>query len=329
MNSIKEAFEKHEVVILQSYLNDDICCNSSNISILELMPSHIQTASIHRKTSWLTGRLMLVYALQDILELDFKEVVQLIKEKLDYLEHGKPYLKDLNIFFNISHSKDFIVVAIADTNCAIDIEFIKNRKNYVALKDKILDADERKFVEVADSYFKNKDFNLNKLFINDYQINNEKNILNDELLRFFTIWTIKETAVKLTGDGVPFINDFRVCCDSEKIFTNNAINADLQSFLLSADIEDGSLKSINVQSKYLRKQDIDSLNLCRDEIYFYSLSVAKSRDLRDCLDKDSCLKNIKIPLKINSFLFDYFNFKFKAQSLGEVYLNLSIEAINQ
>lgn len=40
--------------------------------------------------------------------------------------NGKPIFKDKNLFFNISHSKDFLAVGLANTNIGIDIE--QNRK---------------------------------------------------------------------------------------------------------------------------------------------------------------------------------------------------------
>ena len=39
----------------------------------------------------------------------------------------KPYLKSREIHFSISHSRNFIAIAISSYNCGIDIEFIKER----------------------------------------------------------------------------------------------------------------------------------------------------------------------------------------------------------
>lgn len=41
---------------------------------------------------------------------------------VSYTENGKPYFKDSDIYFNYSHSKNYIVVAISTTSLGVDIE---------------------------------------------------------------------------------------------------------------------------------------------------------------------------------------------------------------
>ena len=45
-----------------------------------------------------------------------------------YNEYGKPYIKNNPIYFNISHSKPYTVICIADKEVGIDIEKITYRK---------------------------------------------------------------------------------------------------------------------------------------------------------------------------------------------------------
>jgi len=40
-------------------------------------------------------------------------------------DYGKPYLKDKNIFFNISHSFDYIITTISKNEIGIDIEKVR------------------------------------------------------------------------------------------------------------------------------------------------------------------------------------------------------------
>lgn len=43
----------------------------------------------------------------------------------EYSEKGKPYVKGLPVYFNISHSGDYAVCAVSDCEIGIDIEKIK------------------------------------------------------------------------------------------------------------------------------------------------------------------------------------------------------------
>ena len=81
-------------------------------------------------------------------------------------EHGKP-LSDEK-YFNISHSKGMVCLAIANSNVGVDIEFIRKAKE-----------DIRRFISNDDEY----------AFIH-----------NDE--SFYAIWTLKEAISKADGEGL-------------------------------------------------------------------------------------------------------------------------------
>ncbi len=99
-------------------------------------------------------------------------------------EHGKPYAKDLNVEFNISHSAD-MVVCIVDTNpIGVDIE--KIRPVDLNTAKRIFREEEIQYIFgcilEADDYY---------------------HYLNDATLqRFFELWTKKEAYGKLVGKGV-------------------------------------------------------------------------------------------------------------------------------
>ena len=84
----------------------------------------------------------------------------------------KPYVKN-NLYFNISHSKDYIVFVSSKNEIGIDIEKIDiknlNILNYAFTKEEI-------------------DF-----------IKNEEKFLDDEESRLTMIWTIKESLFKASG----------------------------------------------------------------------------------------------------------------------------------
>lgn len=88
-------------------------------------------------------------------------------------ENGKPECK--GIHFNVSHSGDFALCAVSDTLVGCDVE-------------KVTDAP----MEIAERYFSEKECR----YIEDATCVEEKN------RRFFRLWTMKESYVKMTGEGM-------------------------------------------------------------------------------------------------------------------------------
>lgn len=80
-----------------------------------------------RREKWI-GKRLLYSVLTRFFNWD-SEAVQLYTN-----EHGKPYLKktDSPLFFNISHSGDFVVCAFSDTEIGVDIERINEARLAVA-----------------------------------------------------------------------------------------------------------------------------------------------------------------------------------------------------
>ncbi len=87
-------------------------------------------------------------------------------ENIKYDFYGKPY-KD-NVFFSLSHSNDYVVLAVGDTNLGVDIE--KNRARNPKLQDYVLSDEEKKEIK--------------------------------EDIDFYKMWTSKESLVKFTGFGI-------------------------------------------------------------------------------------------------------------------------------
>ena len=97
--------------------------------------------------------------------------------EIAYNSQGKPYfLSFREIFFNISHSSNYVACVIGDRPVGIDIE--KARKGRQNLARRFFDRAESDWIEEAES---------------------------DE--RFFRIWTLKEAYGKATGQGVLDILD--------------------------------------------------------------------------------------------------------------------------
>ena len=89
--------------------------------------------------------------------------------------HGKPYLAGGGVFFNVSHSGDVCVCAVCDREIGVDVERIREDFSQ-RVAERFFDADEqRRLSDCADA---------------------------EKARTFFTIWTQKESRVKLTGEGI-------------------------------------------------------------------------------------------------------------------------------
>ena len=93
-----------------------------------------------------------------------------INDEIIYNEYGKPYLKNNEIYFNISHSKEYTILGISSSEIGVDIEEIKPiRENVI---NKVGTDDEKKLIK------------------------------NDE--DFTLIWVKKESYVKWVGMGIGY-----------------------------------------------------------------------------------------------------------------------------
>lgn len=89
---------------------------------------------------------------------------------------GKPFFINYpSCYFNISHSGEHIVIAIADSTVGVDIEIIDKYDSKI--RERFFSKEEQKYVLDAED---------NKVVIS----------------RFFKIWTMKEAYVKYTGEGL-------------------------------------------------------------------------------------------------------------------------------
>ena len=92
-----------------------------------------------------------------------------------YSEYGKPYLKGKeNLYFNISHSGNYVVCAFSDYEVGIDIQIHKKWK--VELDQRFFSVEDRELMERMPE--------------------------RDAADVFFHMWTVKEAYMKLTGEGM-------------------------------------------------------------------------------------------------------------------------------
>lgn len=99
-------------------------------------------------------------------------------------ENGKPYIKDNEFFFNISHSENMVAAAISKCEVGIDVEIISERN-----------------LKIADRFFNASEIDF---------IKNSENNFSD----FTKLWTRKEAFLKATGKGLKIpLNSFSVLSD--------------------------------------------------------------------------------------------------------------------
>lgn len=93
-------------------------------------------------------------------------------------DYGKPFLKDYpDLHFNLSHSKNKVLIIICDSEVGVDVEYIDPYIEYL---------------DVASNFFSSKEWDL---------INTEPNIAKKRI-KFFELWTQKEALLKCLGTGL-------------------------------------------------------------------------------------------------------------------------------
>ncbi len=113
----------------------------------------------------------------------------------DLMKNGKPYCVNADCNFNISHSGDYVAVAV-DTSrqVGIDIERIRPIKSGVM----------RMFCSETEAEFiKGKDDNDNGFLTSPVVLE-----------RFYKVWTFKEATAKLSGEGIS--DNFKTILYDEK-----------------------------------------------------------------------------------------------------------------
>lgn len=96
-------------------------------------------------------------------------------DKLEFClsDKGKPFLKNRKIYFNVSHTKGLVAVAVSNVSIGIDIELIRDIDPKFC--SRFCSRDEQAYVI--------PDGELRKI-------------------RFFEVWTRKEAIVKQSGEGL-------------------------------------------------------------------------------------------------------------------------------
>jgi 4'-phosphopantetheinyl transferase len=131
--------------------------------------------------------------LGDVLARNMLGEFTLISSKdliIDTDENGKPFAVNASgIYFNISHSGDWVVCVVSDKQCGIDVE-------------KISDID----IKVAERFFTPNEYAILK-----------REEYNGWRSLFFEFWTIKESYIKYVGKGLKIpLNSFEIVKNNRK-----------------------------------------------------------------------------------------------------------------
>ncbi len=129
------------------------------------------------------GRQVLASALKAEYNIDFSE------DMITLAAGGKPILKDYPIHFNISHCDGLVACAVSDVPVGIDVE--KARKVTDSLIRKACSPGEQAYV--ADGF----------PFLNSIPNAGAEGTAHGEKEdRFLQLWTLKESYLKMTGEGM-------------------------------------------------------------------------------------------------------------------------------
>lgn len=124
----------------------------------------------------------------DELKIDNGDIV------FEFNKYGKPFLKGRDdIYFNTSHSGEYVVCCLDNKPIGIDVEMIKN-----------ID-----FEGIVENFFTpiEKEYILNKSSLIS---------LEESINRFYEVWTLKESFIKCIGKGLSMpLNKFSIYFDEK------------------------------------------------------------------------------------------------------------------
>lgn len=148
-------------------------------------------------------------------------------------DYGKPFLKGYQNFnFNISHSEDFVVCAIDEKPIGIDIEKI-NQIEYEEIWESFFSISEKDYI---------------------------KRTIDNRLNRFYEIWTLKESYIKLYGKGLSIpLRSFSIAIDENENISVIMENERKEYYFKMFDLDD-EYKIAVCSSKKEISNDITLIN---------------------------------------------------------------------
>lgn len=137
--------------------------------------------------------------------------------KIELGKNKKPYLQSHpKLHFNVSHSKNYALIAIANNPIGVDVEFVSTEFNFDDILHTIFSAKE--IIEVQ-------------------KATNKKEFL-------YKLWTRKEAIVKATGKGISDYISKTPVLDGLHVLKSNILNLKTNLQVISFDIDENYIGSV-------------------------------------------------------------------------------------
>lgn len=167
----------------------------------------------------LLGRILLKYGLNQYFKIhDFE---------IDRTSNHKPFIKNQEVHFNISHAGNLVVCGISKSIIGVDIEYVDPKINYNDFKSQMTPNE------------------FNKIHFSE-----------DKVRSFFTYWTEKEAVIKAHGKGL------LIPLQSFEIFENQTL-IEQEKFYLNEIFIQQEYQCCIASNNDIRKQNIqlEQINL--------------------------------------------------------------------
>lgn len=161
--------------------------NTKHIEIPEIIKSY-KIENISKKKNLLSlqhtiaGELLLIEALHE-------HGIEYEACDIQISPNGKPYLASNEIYYSLSHSKEYVICAISDKPIGCDIQYMKDTP--LAIADTFTSAQEKNYIEEHSS-----------------------------LKALYQIYTAKEAYLKMKGMSLVNIKDFQLSIINSEIQQN-------------------------------------------------------------------------------------------------------------
>lgn len=131
--------------------------------------------------------------------------------EIGYNDYGKPFLKNIQLYFNLSHSNKWVVCGWSNNEIGVDIEKIDKTN-----------------IDIAKSLFCEAEYNYIKSG-EEYE----------QCKKFIQIWTLKESYIKYIGKGLTIpLNSFCIKKNADNFIVESDGNKE-RVFLKQVEFSDG------------------------------------------------------------------------------------------